>query len=213
MDFNAVTVDRFDRAAKKLCAIKNGGILSTLAGELTASVDFTPADNELMASLGMVPWSKGFSIAAVAGQYSSAELINASTAAAPWLVVVTAAWFCPGATSTLYLSAQQGAAGGLAIAPSSVVHRDTRLWGAAGLLPITVVEFRAGTVAGVPPVYATIITDLLSLGNTPCNLLPTEPVYLGPLSSIAIQGSTANSAGVVTFTGYARPLDLGELVP
>lgn len=211
MEFNALSVDRFDRAVKKLFAIKNGGILSTLAAELGASVDLTPGtDNELLSSLGYIPFARGYYIAPVAGQYTKCEVVNLSTPANPWLVVVTSLFATAGAATATWLGIQSGG-GGRALTVGSLVTRDTRLWGAAGLVPVTVATFNYGNEAATA-VYATNLGTPYMPSAIPTQAIET-PVYLGPLSSLLWEENTVNVSMYATVMGYMRPLDPGELVP
>lgn len=210
MDYNAITLDRFDRAVKKLLAIKNGGILGTLSPELQAGVDLTPADNELMASLGYIPFARGYYVAAVAGQYSKVEVVNLTTAASPWLVVVTAMTATAGGASASWLGIQSGA-GGRALTVGSLVNRDTRQWGVAGLVPVTVATLNYGNEAATS-VYATQLAAPYMPSAVPVQC-PSLPVYLGPLSSLLWEQNTVNLTMYVSVAGYARQLDPGELVP
>lgn len=207
MDFNAIQTERYERLARKLLAIKNAGVLTTLAAELQLGIEIPlrPTD---AAYLGEQHFSWHYFVAAVAGQYSRLGLRNN---AADAVLVVTSFTIASTAAMGQYMLSMSTAAGLGGMAAGIAISNDTR--DRRSSLADVIPESGANVAAAPYWGTASVVHWGYDAAPTEHTVVLAEPLVLGPAGKCLLECNTVNLGIFGGFTGYTRKLDPGELVP
>lgn len=195
--YNAIQTDRLENFVRRYLAVRNGGILPTVAPELGVEVTL-PQLEDAMGLAGYIPWGAGSEIAAVAANFSIVHIANL-TAAQLMVVQVTLA-----TTAALTAYWSLGPAPGAAlIAAGDAGWRDSRRTQGSFPLNANGIQIQAGVIAAIPPAAHNRIAATRLAANTPA----TSPwVVLSPGQGFAGYLNTVNLAMTFSVTGYLRDM-------
>jgi hypothetical protein len=200
--YNAIQTDRLENFVRRFLAVRNGGILPTVAPELGVEVTL-PQLEDSMGLAGYIPWGTSFALGA--GGAGTFNFVWFSNQTQTQLLVITP-HISLGTLGNVVLAVKNDvvAPGGMQLTNGG--WRDTRRNQNSYPSPFGIL-LQTGNVGAFPPAGYSYVYEVDLLAHTPW-VFPT--FVLAPQTSAIIVTRTANIGLTGGIVGYIRDLVADE---